>query len=530
LPCKYRSAVLLHHGEGRSIEEAAAELGWTTGELRGVLFRARQLLQGRLQQRGVALSLGMLALAGSESALPASLVDVMVRAALSFVVDGSAAAGVVSAAAAALAKGVLQEMFVTKVKIAAAAVLALTVIGLGVSGTDGQTERPAPPVVEKKSQSQAAVKALNTLPSDIDRLQGIWRNVKPSDRVGEISWITFKENNVTLTLIERNFASPLTTECPYKLIGRADPKLLYIQRHQPSGSTLYSILGLTADRLTLRGIDDEPAMVFQRQPEERKPAAPMGHGQPVAAEASVKDDLDKLWVEGVAGPKKDLDKLQGTWHSIAINGAEGRAIPDKETVELTIWDDNWREDRRREFAIGMGKNTQLSKFQLVAQNQLGRVEVYHKALDDAGYWKEYLHWLDDNSFHLHTADLSITFQRQPPGIRAEAKPGAAANAADAPKEAAINLSRVTYRLPNAKARALDSILREHVKGVTLETKVDGDSLTVTTTPEAQQRIGRFIPLVRGDPLKREEPAPVPPQPGAAGGTGPGAAPLNPPPR
>jgi hypothetical protein len=145
--------------------------------------------------------------------------------------------------------------------------------------------------------------------------------------------------------------------------------------------------------------------------------------------------------------------------------------------------------------------------------------------DHSGYRTEVLHWLSDDSFLLETADGRITFQRQPRGVPAESKPGTAANGADAPKEAAINLSRVTYRLPNAKAKALDSILREHVKGVTLETKVEGDSLTVTTAPEAQKRIGQFIPLVRGDPLKseavQEPPTPVPPQPGAA--------PVNPPP-
>src|SRR5262249_306126 len=135
------------------------------------------------------------------------------------------------------------------------------------------------------------------------------------------------------------------------------------------------------------------------------------------------------------------------------------------------------------------------------------IDINHTNSDHTGYRTEVLHWLGNDSFLLETADGRITFQRQPRGVPAESKPVAAANGADASKEAAINLNRVTYRLPNGKARALDSILRVHVKGVTLETKVEGDSLTVTTTPEAQRRIGQFIALVRGDPLKREEPRP-----------------------
>jgi beta-lactamase regulating signal transducer with metallopeptidase domain len=61
----------------------------------------------------------------------------------------------------------------------------------------------------------------------------------------------------------------------------------------------------------------------------------------------------------------------------------------------------------------------------------------------------------------------------------------------------VVLSRTTYKLPAAKAEALGKFLQEHVKAVIMETKVEGDRLTVTTTPEGQQAIRQFIALIEG---------------------------------
>jgi type II secretory pathway pseudopilin PulG len=59
------------------------------------------------------------------------------------------------------------------------------------------------------------------------------------------------------------------------------------------------------------------------------------------------------------------------------------------------------------------------------------------------------------------------------------------------------LSRTTYKMPKEKAEALANFLKDQVKGQVLETKVDGDSIVVTTTPAAQNTIGQFIALVQG---------------------------------
>jgi hypothetical protein len=59
------------------------------------------------------------------------------------------------------------------------------------------------------------------------------------------------------------------------------------------------------------------------------------------------------------------------------------------------------------------------------------------------------------------------------------------------------LSRTTYKMPKEKAEALAAFLKDQVKSPVLETKVDGESIVVTTTPEAQKTIGQFIALVQG---------------------------------
>jgi beta-lactamase regulating signal transducer with metallopeptidase domain len=63
----------------------------------------------------------------------------------------------------------------------------------------------------------------------------------------------------------------------------------------------------------------------------------------------------------------------------------------------------------------------------------------------------------------------------------------------------ITLTRATYKLPREKAAALSAFLREHVKAMMMESKVDGDSLIVTTTPDAQRTIGQFIALMKSKP-------------------------------
>jgi RNA polymerase sigma factor (sigma-70 family) len=135
LPEKYRAPIVLCYLEGRTNEEAARQLRCPTGTVVTWLARARKQLRSRLEHRGVAPAIGLMAIGSwprSEAlaAAPDSLRELTVKAALVFVIDHTAT-GLVSARVSALAQGVLKSMMMTKLKLIAAMVLCIGLIGTG---------------------------------------------------------------------------------------------------------------------------------------------------------------------------------------------------------------------------------------------------------------------------------------------------------------------------------------------------------------------------------------------------------------
>jgi RNA polymerase sigma factor (sigma-70 family) len=134
LPEKYRRPFVLCYLEGNTNEQAAEQLGCPQGTLVSWLSRGRERLRNRLARRGVVLAgppLATLLLSRiADAAPPAALVKALVKAAIPFAA-GNAAAGLVSARAVAWTEGVLQAMFFTRLKIAAAVVLVLTLAATG---------------------------------------------------------------------------------------------------------------------------------------------------------------------------------------------------------------------------------------------------------------------------------------------------------------------------------------------------------------------------------------------------------------
>src|SRR5262245_11913758 len=155
LPPRYRVPVVCCYLEGRTHEEAARELGWSKGTVAGRLARARALLARRLARRGVTLGAAGLAVDAAAGAGAAAAWGRQVARFLSVVrglANGTQAAGL---PAAALAEGVIDDMFRAKLRWAAAALLSLSVAGLGAGvvasrqplgprlGGEAAAERPA---------------------------------------------------------------------------------------------------------------------------------------------------------------------------------------------------------------------------------------------------------------------------------------------------------------------------------------------------------------------------------------------------
>jgi RNA polymerase sigma factor (sigma-70 family) len=163
LPEKWRAPLILCYLEGRTQDEAAGQLGWALRTLRRRLDEARAALGRRLTDRGVvwsaALSAVLLSDCVASAALAPRLIGSTVDAAACLTSGNAVLSAAVSAKVAALTQGVMRTMFVSKLKIAAAALVLLAAFAGGMGGLLDRTQAGQPPRVPKSELVRAPLDA-----------------------------------------------------------------------------------------------------------------------------------------------------------------------------------------------------------------------------------------------------------------------------------------------------------------------------------------------------------------------------------
>jgi RNA polymerase sigma factor (sigma-70 family) len=172
LPEHYRVPFVLCCLEGKTIDEAAAELGCPRGTVGSAVSRAKDALRARLARRGVAFALP------GPAVLPAAmLVRETAHAALLTATSAALPAGLLPTNVLLLTQKVLTTMFLTRLKLVAVAFLLVALLGTTTGLAVHQTFAGSPAAVvlpdeRPRAAEQAEAPKIDKAPEDLYGFSG----------------------------------------------------------------------------------------------------------------------------------------------------------------------------------------------------------------------------------------------------------------------------------------------------------------------------------------------------------------------
>jgi len=180
LPVKYRHPLVLCYLEGKTNEGAARAIGCPPGTMSRRLEKARELLRSRLAGRGVAVTGATLGLLLAEtSAFSVAVPPALAASAAKVAVLAAAGEAAFSAPVALLVKGGLKALFAAQMKIAAAALLSVGLVGSAAGVATYRALRTE--TAEDPSYSAAEV-------SRLERRLAELQPTASERRIDEIGW------------------------------------------------------------------------------------------------------------------------------------------------------------------------------------------------------------------------------------------------------------------------------------------------------------------------------------------------------
>ncbi len=244
LPAIYRAAIVLCDLEGKTIKEAALQLGCPPGTVGTRLSRGRSLLARRLARHGLGVSSAVLGAVLAQHApaasVPPPLMNAMIQAAQVFAGDPAAVTTVLSTRVLTLTRGVMTSMLLTKLEIVTACCLAACVVAAGAGiasyGASTANEAEPPPPAPREPRLPAGPRpGENPMANNPEA-----RNIHGSGKVATKEWPLADFAGVE---VSRSFQVEIVRADTFRVAVTTDDNLLpYIQANK-KGTTL----GLAVD-------------------------------------------------------------------------------------------------------------------------------------------------------------------------------------------------------------------------------------------------------------------------------------------